>query len=132
MSVRLSLTRGAVLAAVVLLAGVVLWQVTARGTASAATATDSWPSYVAEKTRSGFNSHETALTASNIGGIEDAVEPAADAGSISDQPMESGGDVYRGSWNGYLHAASVRRAPLCGTRFSEWPTTPNATRVRLG
>ena len=106
MSVRLSLTRGAVLAAVVLLAGVVLWQVTARGTASAATATDDWPSYVAENTRSGFNSHETALTASNIGGLK-TLWNRSGAGSISDQPMESGGDVYWGSWNGYLHAASV-------------------------
>ncbi len=106
MSIRISVPRVAALAAVVLLAGAVVWQVTARGTAGAATSTDDWPSYVADNARSGFNSHETALTAGNLGSLK-TLWSRSGAGAISDQPMESGGVVYWGSWNGYLHAASV-------------------------
>jgi outer membrane protein assembly factor BamB len=106
MSLRLSLRRVAMLAAAALLAGVAIWQVTALGTAGAATTSDDWPSYVADNARSGFNSHESALTASNVGSLK-TLWTRSGAGSVSDQPMESGGTVYWGSWNGYLHAASV-------------------------
>ena len=86
--------------------------------AGAATSSD-WPTYQQSTVRDGYNAAETTLTASSVGKLK-KVWGASGAGSISDQPVESGGDVYWGSWNGDVHAATVAGASL-------WTTSTGTT-----
>lgn len=81
--------------------------------ASAASSSD-WPTYVADTGRSGFNGSENVLTASTVGRLKQ-LWTASGAGAISGQPVESGGTVFWGSWNGDEHAATLSGARLWDT-----------------
>lgn len=83
-----------------------------------AAASSDWPTYQENTLRTGYNANETTLTASTVGKLK-KVWGAGGSGDISDQPAESGGDVYWGSWNGDVHAATVAGKTL-------W-TTPTGT-----
>lgn len=71
-------------------------------------ALDSWTTYLADTNHDGFNSHETLINVTSAPMLRQKWAHTANNG-ISDQPIESGGVVYWGSWDGYVHATSVTR-----------------------
>jgi hypothetical protein len=67
-----------------------------------ATAGD-WTTYVSGQQRTGFNSAETSISTGNIHSLVLKWSQFAGKG-VSDQPIEVGGVVFWGSWDGYFHA----------------------------
>jgi len=88
----------------------------------AATASD-WTTYVNGQQRTGFNNQETTISTSNVRNL--AVKWSQyTAKGISDQPIEVGGVVYWGSWDGYFHAFTTSGGHVWDTQIG---TTTDAS-----
>ncbi|MGN6793347.1 MAG: outer membrane protein assembly factor BamB family protein, partial [Streptosporangiaceae bacterium] len=85
-------------------AAAVIASVSLAAPASAATSSD-WPTYLDNKARSGFNSAENLITPATVSGMHRVW--TATSGSVSAQPVQVGGVVYYGSWDGYEHAVNA-------------------------
>jgi polyvinyl alcohol dehydrogenase (cytochrome) len=72
--------------------------------AKAATSAD-WPTYLRGPARSGYNSAESAITASTVGSMQNRWTDTS--GSVSAEPVVSNGVVYYGSWDGRERAVSA-------------------------
>ncbi len=72
-------------------------------TNSLAVSAGDWTTYDGTQQHTGFNSAEKTLSASNVAGLKVKWSQFAAKG-VSDQPIEVGGVVYWGSWDGYFHA----------------------------
>lgn len=78
-----------------------LWSATA---ASAATSGD-WPTYLDGVSRTGFNSGETLITPSTAPDLKPLWTDSS--GSVSAEPVQVGGIVYYGAWDGYERAVNA-------------------------
>lgn len=67
---------------------------------------DAWTTYLADANHDGFNSHETLINPTSASQLKQKWAHPANSG-VSDQPIESAGIVYWGSWNGYIHATNI-------------------------
>ena len=72
--------------------------------ASAASSRD-WPTYLSDNGRNGFNAGETVITRATVGGLHPAW--TVSSGSVSAEPVEAGGVVYYGSWDGFERAVDA-------------------------
>ena len=72
--------------------------------ASAATSTN-WATYLNGVSRTGFNSAEKVITPSTAPGLHPLWTDSS--GPVSAEPVEDGGTVYYGSWDGYERAVSA-------------------------
>jgi polyvinyl alcohol dehydrogenase (cytochrome) len=72
--------------------------------ASAASSGD-WPTYLDNTGRSGFNAGETLITRATVGGLHPVW--TVRSGSVSAEPVQAGGVVYYGSWDGFERAADA-------------------------
>jgi polyvinyl alcohol dehydrogenase (cytochrome) len=77
---------------------------------------DPWTTYLADPNHDNFNSHETLINPTSAPNLKQKWAHPADNG-ISDQPIESAGVVYWGSWDGYLHATNVSTNARIWTTF---------------
>jgi polyvinyl alcohol dehydrogenase (cytochrome) len=84
--------------------------------AEAANAT--WPTYLQNNGRSGFNSLETAINPTTAADLQLNWSAQAN-GTISTQPIVANNLVYWGAWDGYLRA-SVASGPRTGQQ--KWST----------
>lgn len=66
----------------------------------------SWPTYMGQSGRSGFNGAETTLTAATIAHLTVRRQLHA-GGAIFAQPVVANGTIYWGAWDGYERATSV-------------------------
>src|SRR6266849_1181128 len=62
--------------------------------------------FLAHANHDGFNSHETLINPTSASQLKQKWAHPANSG-VSDQPIESAGIVYWGSWNGYIHATNI-------------------------
>jgi len=62
-----------------------------------------WTTYVSSQQRTGFNNVESTISTSNIRSLTPKWSQFAAKG-VSDEPIEVGGVVFWGSWDGYFHA----------------------------
>src|SRR6266487_109432 len=92
-------------------------------TGALAVAAGDWMTYDGTQQRTGFNSAETTLSASNIAGVKVKWSQYAAKG-VSDQPIEVGGVVYWGSWDGYFHAFRTSGKHMWDTQLGT--TTDNS------
>jgi polyvinyl alcohol dehydrogenase (cytochrome) len=69
--------------------------------AFAAPSTD-WPTYLGDRGRSGFSAAETIITPASVGGLHAVWTDRS--GSVSAEPVQAGGVVYYGSWDGFERA----------------------------
>lgn len=77
---------------------------------------DAWTTYLADINHDGFNSHETLINPTSAPRLKQKwVHPANNG--VSDQPIESAGVVYWGSWDGYMHATNVSNNAKLWTTF---------------
>src|SRR5262249_39913773 len=65
--------------------------------ASAATSSD-WPTFLHDKGRSGFNAAERIITPATVGGLHPAW--TVSTGAVSAEPVQAGGVIFYGSWDG--------------------------------
>jgi polyvinyl alcohol dehydrogenase (cytochrome) len=65
-----------------------------------------WPTYLGNTARSGYNSAETAITASSAPSLT-TLWTDSNAGAVSSEPVVAGGVVYYGSWDGLEHAVNA-------------------------
>ena len=72
--------------------------------ASAASSSD-WPTYLDSRARSGFNAAESLITPSTVGGLHRVW--TVRSGSVSAEPVQAGGVVYYGSWDGHERAVNA-------------------------
>ncbi len=72
--------------------------------ASAAPSGD-WSTYLNDRGHSGFNAAETVITRSAVGGLRPAW--TVRSGSVSAEPVQAGGVVYYGSWDGFERAVNA-------------------------
>jgi len=70
-----------------------------------AAATSDWPTYLNSRDRTGFNAAERIITPSTVGGLHPAW--TVSSGSVSAEPVQAGGVVYYGSWDGNERAVSA-------------------------
>jgi polyvinyl alcohol dehydrogenase (cytochrome) len=73
---------------------------------AAAQASADWPTYLNDGGRTGFNSSETLITPSTAPNLTQLWADTA-GGAVSAEPVESGGVVYYGSWDGYERAVDA-------------------------
>lgn len=97
----LSMTRRLLAAAgvIVVLAGLPLSEAKAQ-------APGDWPTYLDNGARTGYNGAETVITPSTAPNLTQLWTDTA-GGSISAEPIQVGGVVYYGSWDGYEHAVDA-------------------------
>ncbi len=89
----------------------------------AAAAAGDWTAYVNNQQRTGFNNAESTISTSNVRNL--AVKWSQyTAKGISDQPIEVGGVVYWGSWDGYFHAFTTSGGHVWDTQIG---TTTDAS-----
>lgn len=74
--------------------------------AASAQTTGDWPTYLSSSTRSGYNSAETTITTSTAPNLT-TLWTGTNAGSVSSEPVVSGGVVFYGSWDGLEHAVNA-------------------------
>lgn len=85
---------------------------------AAAATTGDWPTYLKNTSRTGYNQAETIITASTAPRLK--VRWSAHAGgSVSTEPVEAGGKVYWGSWDGYEHATTTAGTPVWQTYLGQ-------------
>jgi polyvinyl alcohol dehydrogenase (cytochrome) len=72
--------------------------------ASAASSSD-WPTYLDNRARSGFDAVESLITPSTVGGLHPLW--TASSGSVSAEPVQAGGVIYYGSWDGHERAVNA-------------------------
>jgi polyvinyl alcohol dehydrogenase (cytochrome) len=77
---------------------------------------DPWTSYLADASHDDFNSHETLINPTSAPNLKQKWAHPANNG-ISDQPIETAGVVYWGSWDGYMHATNVSNNAKVWTTF---------------
>ena len=88
-----------------------------------AAAAGDWTAYVNNQQRTGFNNAESTISTSNVSNL--AVKWSQyTAKGISDQPIEVGGVVYWGSWDGYFHAFTTSGGHVWDTQIG---TTTDAS-----
>lgn len=80
------------------------------------TASGDWPTYLGGNNHSGFNGAETLITAATANKLKLKWSHSS-ANGISDQATRIGNVVYWGSWDGYVHAASVSNNKRIWTTF---------------
>src|SRR5215469_1059544 len=75
-----------------------------------------WTTYLADADHDGFNSHETLINPTSAPHLRlKWAHPATNG--VSDQPIESDGIVYWGSWDGIMHATNVSNNARIWTTF---------------
>ncbi len=80
------------------------------GIQAAHAATGDWPTYQFNNGHSGYNSAETAITATSAPNLKLHWTHGA-GGSISGQPVEANGLIYWGSWDqGFMHATNLNNS----------------------
>jgi outer membrane protein assembly factor BamB len=72
---------------------------------ASAAPTGDWSTYLSDRGRSGFNAAETIITRSTVGGLHAAW--TARSGAVSAEPVQAGGVVYYGSWDGVERAVDA-------------------------
>ena len=72
--------------------------------ANAATSGD-WPTYLSNKSRTGFNGAEKLITRSTAPSLRPLWTDSS--GPVSAEPVQVNGTVYYGSWDGYEHAVDA-------------------------
>lgn len=72
--------------------------------ANAATS-GNWPTYLNNRSRTGFNSAETVITRSTAPSLRPLWTDSS--GSVSAEPVQVNGTVYYGSWDGYERAVDA-------------------------
>src|SRR5262249_2976990 len=70
-----------------------------------AAASGDWPTFLHSRDRTGFNAAERIITPSTVGGLHPAW--TVNSGAVSAEPVQAGGVVYYGSWDGNERAVSA-------------------------
>lgn len=76
----------------------------------------SWPTYMGNEAHTGYNGLERTITASRAHLLRAAWSFATGAG-ISDQPVVAYDTIFWGTWDGYLHAATLSGHTLWRTNL---------------
>jgi polyvinyl alcohol dehydrogenase (cytochrome) len=82
--------------------------------ASAAGSTD-WSTYLNNRAHTGFNAAESLITPSTVGRMHPVWRFTS--GSVSAEPVQAGGVVYYGSWDGHERAVNASTGKLLWSTF---------------
>lgn len=74
-------------------------------TSAGAVTSVNWSTYLGNQGRTGFNSAESLITPSAVPNLRPKWTDSS--GSVSAEPVQVGGTIYYGSWDGYEHAVSA-------------------------
>jgi len=94
--------------------GAVVASLAVAAPASAASPSD-WSTYLNNRARTGFNAAESLITPGTVGRLHPVWRFTS--GSVSAEPMQVGGVVYYGSWDGHERAVSASTGKLLWSTF---------------
>ena len=95
------------------------------------TAAGDWPTYGYDNARDNFNAAETIITPATAPQLKQKWAHAGGNG-ISDQIAAVSGNVYWGSWDGYVHASSASTGARVWSTFIGQTTDSSCVPPRVG